>query len=195
MDAEGLRADGDFGAAARDERAALNDAEGLAAGFRGIVDHGIVEFAQAQSAIRLVAAVGEGFGSDGEASFAKDIEHGRAGETHKDDVGVPASDACGDGGCKRTVAHSLIVERAVRLDVRDACAAGGGDCSEYAELLEYGIGDGFGGHVELEAAEVCAVGIARVGPEGKFPAKGMLDCGLHGLRVARMASAGDIDGS
>jgi len=46
---------------------ALHDADGLASRFGGIVDERVGVFARAQRAVGFVAAVGEGFGGDGEA--------------------------------------------------------------------------------------------------------------------------------
>ena len=59
-----------FGAAPRNH-SALHDAQGLLGGFGGIVNERVGVFAGAQGAVGFVAAVGEGFGGDGEARLAE----------------------------------------------------------------------------------------------------------------------------
>jgi hypothetical protein len=76
VDAEGVGVQGDFGAIAGEDFP-LHDAYGLLGGFGGILDQGVGVFAGAQGAVGFVAAIGEGFGGDGEAGVAENIEHRR----------------------------------------------------------------------------------------------------------------------
>ena len=79
MNAQGLCVDGDFIAVTSNHCAALHDIHCLASGFGGIADERVIELARAQRSIRLVAAIGESFRSNGEASFTKNIKHRRSG--------------------------------------------------------------------------------------------------------------------
>src|ERR1700675_1274080 len=117
VDAYGLRVQSDFGPVAGNYRSAFHDVQRLASGFAGVADQRVVEFARAQSAIWLVAAVGEGFGGNGEAGFSKDIEHRRSSQAHEHNVATPASDALSNRFGNLAIANRLIVKRAVRLDV------------------------------------------------------------------------------
>src|SRR5260221_4705944 len=93
------------------------------------------------------------------------------------------------------IVYRLIVKRAVRIDVREADATAGGNFGESPDLLAYRIGDGFRREVQFQAAEICAIGIARMRPYRKLPTKRLLNRCLHGSLIAGMASAGDVDGS
>src|SRR6266571_6262823 len=71
----------------------------------------------------------------------------------------------------------------------------GGNLGECPDLLKYGVGDRIRGKVQLPPPEIPAIGIAGMRPQRELPAKRLLDRGLHGLSVARMAPAGDVDRS
>ena len=62
-----------------------------------------------------------------EASFSKDIQHRRSGKAYENDVPAPASDSIGNGLGERAICRRLIVECPMRLDVRHAGAATGGN--------------------------------------------------------------------
>ncbi len=82
----------------------------------------------------------------------------------------------------------------MRLDVHQPGAATGGNLRKCANLFEYGAGDCFRRQIHLQPPEIRAIGIARMRPNRQLPAKSLLDRCLHGLFVARMPPASDVDG-
>src|SRR3954468_2947111 len=75
VNANRLRVDADCGAARGCDQPSLGNAERLLSGLFWIGDERVWEFPRAQAAVGLVAAIGEGFGSDFETGAAKHFEH------------------------------------------------------------------------------------------------------------------------
>ena len=90
------------------------------------------------------------------------------------------------------MANDRVVQRAVRLDVRDGRAGSSSTAIERAELIDHRIGQLVGLHVDESATEPGEVGVADVGPDRDV----VLDCHLAGAaddrRVARVEPAGDV---
>ncbi len=80
----------------------------------------------------------------------------------------------------------------MRLHVHQLCAGGGGNCGEGANLFAHGIGNGFGRHLQLEAAKILAVGISRMRANRNSRSQGLLKRRSHRPFVARVAAAGHV---
>src|SRR5262249_21998924 len=77
----------------------------------------------------------------------------------------------------------------VWLDVDDPRAALRGDACERCDLREYEVRDRWGGHVRLEAAEILAIRVARMGADRDAVAESLLDRRAHGGFIAGVASS------
>jgi hypothetical protein len=87
------------------------------------------------------------------------------------------------------VARDAVVERPVRLDVRDARARGARDRPQGAELVEHLVGQPPGLHVDRVAPEPREVAVARVRAHRHPPRRGALARAAHRAGVAGVEAA------
>ncbi len=90
------------------------------------------------------------------------------------------------------VARGLVVERAVRLDVRDAPAFGLGDRRERAELVQHAGVNLVGGQVHFLAAEVLRIVEARMRANRHALFDSPADAVVHRIGAARVPAARNI---
>src|SRR5215475_12324611 len=95
MNADRLRGKFHFRTSVCDDHTALCDAESLPGRFGRIANDRVIEFARAQCAVRLVAAVGEGLGGDGKTRLTENLQHRRARKTHEYGKSAEPSDLFG----------------------------------------------------------------------------------------------------
>src|SRR5690349_6649383 len=157
MNADGLRADDDFGSAADNNGPTFRDAQCLPPGFRRIGYQCIFKFSRAQDTISFVPSVCKRFRANTEASLSKDVEHLGSSQTYECYPAAPASDAIGNHLSQGAIRCCLIVERAMRLYVSHGGTAIGGNFDERSHLLEYGIRDCVRRQVQFHAAKIRSI--------------------------------------
>src|SRR5712691_2318060 len=189
VNAQRLRVHANFAPVARNHYPLLGNAKRLPRRFFGIADQRVLKFARAQCSIRLITPVSECLSSYGKSSLAKNVQHRRSRQADQHDILAPSSDAFSNRLRKLAIAHRLIVERTMRLDVRQPGAATCGSFRKRANLFEHGICNRFARHLQLQSPEIRAIRIARMRANRQLPAQRLLDRCLHGSFVASMPSA------
>src|SRR5256885_1290707 len=89
---------------------------------------------RAQGAVRLVGAVDESLARDAQTKSSPGALHGRSGGREHEDLRNRCRDRFGDRACDVVVALALVVERAMRLDVREVGTFAARDTAQQLDL-------------------------------------------------------------
>ena len=139
----------------------------------------------------MVSAVGKRLVEDRKPGEPPRFDEPRAGQTHQCQPGVEARNRRSDRLRDFGVARRRIVECAVRLDVFKLQPEQGGLLRQRPDLLRHPGDDFVGGRRQLPAAELLAVGVARVRPHRDAELCGEPQRRRHARRIASVAAAGD----
>ena len=157
----------------------------------GCLDHRLGLRPRQERAVGSVAAVGEGLGRKGGASDTSRLLHGAARPSHQDQRARVAGHGADDGRGQLGIALSLVVERAVRLDVTQGDAFPGGDALQGRDLRTDELDDLRLLQRQRPAPEVLPIGIAGMRPHLDSVLPGGKDRAPHALLVSGVAPAGD----
>ncbi len=118
--------------------------------------------------------------------------HRRAGAPNQAELGIECTNR-GDDGCReRSIGLGLVVERAVRLDVMEEGPCRLRDRIELAELVEEKAIDFGDGQLHRASPKSFPIVVARVGSDGDPVPLGQRHRQPHRVRIAGVASAGDV---
>jgi len=118
--------------------------------------------------------------------------HRRIGAPDQAKVGIESADRANDGLRKLVVRLGLVVESAMRLDVTDDGALGSCDGVERAELANQEILDVLSSQLHWTTAKALPIVKTRMRADSDPVPLGEGDGRPHGVRVARVQSAGHV---
>ena len=192
MQADRLRVDAHARSVGSDRASFLRNPRRLLRRLGRIVQHSAVLRARHQRAIRKVPAIGERLAGGAQADGARRLELDRSGEPYQDQVAAVGAHRLGDGARQRAVLRCPVVERAVRLDVREPAAAGADKSVQRGHLVEHERADLIERQVHGSPAEVLAIRVARVCADGHVTGEGEHHRPVHDQGATRVHPAGDV---
>ena len=158
----------------------------------GIVDDRAGLAARGERAVGLVGAIGEHFGGDAQAGGAAGVQDLRAGQTEQNQRLVEGGHRARDRGGELRVADRHVEQRAVRLDVLDLHAFGGGDAGDRGDLIEHEVLGFLRRDVQLAAAEADEIGKPRMRADRDAVRLREPNRRAQHRRIAGVKSGGDV---
>ena len=166
---------------------------GLRSGSLGIGDDRAFDLPRLQRSVRVVDAVGKGFARVAEPiRLGRRAHHRRGRETDEGEVTAYARHPARDSTGELFVADSLVIERAVRLDVDERDAVRFREGQNGSHLI-----DDIGFHVirariHVPPPKASEVMVARMSAHGNPVFHGEADGAVDDARIARVKAAGHV---
>ena len=161
---------------------------------RRILEHGAGGRPRAKRAVGLVSPIGEGLVLDATPGRLPPSRAHRACQAHerclRKRLGGTEHHGVGDLGAT----HGGVIQRAVRLDVRDDGSKLAGDGREPGDLQGHAAADRIGGEIEFHATKACSILVAGMRADPHAAGTTCLDEASHGVVASGMAAAGDVGG-
>lgn len=195
MYAEGLRLQRQGAAVAGSQRRATGQQEGLGEHRLGVVVYRAGLAARDQVAGAVVGAVGERLEPQLDAvGRAQRARRGIVAGAHQHQrQGAVVGRQCAQhGGEDRRVAHHVLVQRAVRLDVAYPFALGAAESVEGADLVEQQVFHFLRRAGQRAPAEADQVGVAGVRADAHAMLHRQGHGAAHGAGIAGVEAAGDV---
>lgn len=195
VQAEGVGADGYGFAGDRGNGAVLGELERLGCGLGWIGDDGVRHGARGERAVCEVAAVDEGFASEGQAEAIGGRFELAACRSDQVKIRLHAADGTGDTVCDAALLGGHVVQGTVRLDVLHDAAFGLDESLQGADLIDGQVVGFFVGQRHHAATETLQVRQAGMGADSDAILKAELDRTSHDAGVARVKAARDVSRS
>ncbi len=177
------------------EGLAAGDGQGLGEDALGVLVHRAGQAPRHQLTVGQVGTVGEGLeqqrhpGRLGQLPLAPVVGQG---QDHQRQAGPVGGAGDQHRHQQRIVAHQIVVQRAVRLDIGELGAGRAAEGAQRAELIQHQGGDILRRAAQVTPPEALQVGIGGMRADGHAMPHGQGHAALHDQRVAGVKAAGQV---